>query len=204
MHGSAGDGGEALASLIILFDDPGSQGSLSYLAEPCLTPTFAEDILYTLCRHCQHQPSLPLQYYHTVSPALTSRKILDAVFDVICHASVTEAYQFSQAQGEIAQRRLFEKLISFVHGSSSGPKRGARATELICLPFTDEEENWFEGYLLNGKGTGLYGARDTVLMRRLALDRSLEAKELSHSVKEGMIDGLNWANLTEDLGYAWF
>ena len=169
------------------------------MTEPCLTPTFPEDILYILTRHCQRNSGLPLHYYHTVSPALASIKVLDAVFDAICRTSVTEAYQFCQTQGELARRQLFEKLVSFVHGSSSGVVRGRRAIELINLPLDNDEEDWFEEYLLTGKGKGLYGANDTILMRRLALDKSLVAKELGSSVKERMVEGLNWISLTRDL-----
>ena len=122
---------------------------------------------------------------------------MDALFTAMCQASVTEAYQFCETQEEMAHRRLFENLISFVLGSSDAPIRGARGVELINLPFSSEEEDWFEEYLLSSKGKGLYGAKDTVLMRRVVLGRSVGATGLGYGIKERMIDGLNWSGLTQ-------
>ena len=167
------------------------------MTEPCLIPTFPEEILYALCRHCQHDHTIPLQYYHTVSPPLSDPKVLEACFQCICKSSITEAFSFARAQTPSIHRRLFERMLIFVHGSSSGKLRSDRAVELISLPFDGEEQLWFEQFLLEGKGKSLFGAKDTVIMRYMALGQNHKAQNISREVKERRIDNMNWASLTE-------
>ena len=90
-------------------------------------------------------------------------------------------------------------MIGFVHGSSGGELRATRAVELIRLPLSDHEERWLEDYLTHGKGKNLYGAKDTVMMRRIATGRVKEAADLSKSVKSRRVDGLNWETLSVGL-----
>ena len=173
------------------------QEALNFLTEPSLIPTFPEEILYTLCRHCQHDHTIPLQYYHTVSPALSDSKVLDTYYQCVCKSSITEAFSFARAQPTPVHRRLFERMLSFVHGSLSGKLRSDCAVELISLPFDEEEQVWFEQFLLDGKGKALYGAKDTVIMRFMALGQGQKAQSLSRGVKERKIDNTNWSNLTQ-------
>ena len=178
-----------------------AQEALEYLAEPCLIPTFPDEILYVLSRHCQADHTIPLQYYNTVSPPLASVRVLDAYFQCLCKASITEAFFFARSSSLPEHRHLFERMLSFVLSHSSGEARADRAMELIRLPLDAEEESWFENYLLGGKGQGLYGAKDTVIMRQMALGNEQRAQELSRDVKERKrVDNMNWASLTQSFG----
>lgn len=138
-----------------------------------MIPTFSEEILYILCTHAPGKDViLPVSYYQTVSPCLTSSKVLEAYFDTLCHASITEAFHFSRTQGGSNQRVLFEKVIAFVHKTSNGKLKAARGVELISLPLGGEEEYWFREYLKDGEGSRLSGAADTLKIRGIAIGRS--------------------------------
>ena len=173
--------------------------AVTSLTEPTLIPTFSEEILYTLARNATSHPELALEYYNSTSPVFTSAKTLNAYFSVLSGASVTEAFFFTRRQADYVRRHLFEYLISQVHGSSSGEKRARRSLELVELPFDEEEEEWFEDYLLDGKGKGLFGARDTVIVRRIATGRGDDIRDLAREIKERRIDGVNWNDLAKGL-----
>ena len=180
--------------------DTSIQRALDYLTEPCLIPTFPEEILYTLCRHAtRNDLTLPLAYYNTVSPTISSTKIIDAYFNILCPLSITEAFLFSREKGEYIHHHLFERLISFVHGNCAGSKRATRATELVSLPLNDKEDSWFESYLIEGKGKHLYGSKDTVMMRRIAIGKTQEALELKANMTGKKIDGIDWPGVRESL-----
>ncbi|KAI4156459.1 MAG: hypothetical protein LQ340_000274 [Diploschistes diacapsis] len=136
------------------------------------------------------------RYYHTVSPPIHTSKVLDAYFQCVCQSSITEAFHFARSQGIQNHRRLFEQMLSFILGSSSGKQRSDRAIELIGLPFDQEEQSWFQQHLLDGKGKALFGAKDTVIMRYMALGELQAAREVSRETKERKIDNLNWTSLT--------
>ena len=145
---------------------------MDYLTEPALIPTFSEEILYVLCRHAPDDDvTLPISYHQSVSPALTSSKVLEVYFLALCRASVTEAFYFSRAQGGLIHRTLFEKLILFIHSKSSGALKAGRGVELISLPLGEEEETWFRAYL-ECMGSRLSGANDTLKMRDIVIGRS--------------------------------
>ena len=71
--------------------------------------------------------------------------------------------------------------------------------ELIHLPLDEEEEQWFEEFLNEGKGTTLYGAKDTLMMRKIAKGQVREAVDLGSKLSGRKIDGLNWDALREGL-----
>jgi hypothetical protein len=175
------------------------QEALEYLTDPSLIPTFPEEILHTLCSHCRTDPTLPLAYYHTVSPEITSSGVLFSFFSALCRASVTEAFYFSRARGEASHRTLFEMLVAFVHAAEGGRPRADRAVELINLPLGEEEEEWLEEYLVGGEGSTLFGAKDTVMMRKIATGRTREAVEMAPGMRERTIGDVNWSRLTEAL-----
>jgi hypothetical protein len=173
---------------------------VSCLTDPSLVPTFPEEILYTLCKHNKTDPQIALAYYHAVSPpVILSSKTLDALLDVMAQASLTEAYFFTKTQDLPTQHHLFRRLLSFVHGASGGQIRAVRASELIGLPLNHDEEMWFEEFLIEGKGRALYGAKDTVTMRRIVMGRTGEAVNVVEGYKDRNIDGLSWASLTKGL-----
>ncbi|MCJ1404084.1 hypothetical protein MMC11_007309 [Xylographa trunciseda] len=174
--------------------------ALDYLTSPSLIPTFPDDILYTLCRHApQNDSSLPLSYYHSVSPPLASMKVLSAFFERSCKASLTEAFYFARQSGQPKHRQLFEQLITFVHANSAGDVRASRALELIHLPLDEDEEQWFEEFLNEGKGSTLYGAKDTLMMRKIAKGQVRDAVYLGSKLSGRKIDGMNWTTLQEGL-----
>lgn len=117
----------------------------------------------------------------------------------MCSASLTEAFYFSRSQGSLQHQQLLEQLISSVLTSQAGDARGNKARELIALPLTEEEETWFEEYLLEGEGHSMPGARDTVMMRRIATAQVVEAVEFGRKLTGRKFDGVNWASLREGL-----
>lgn len=177
------------------------QRALEYLTEPSLIPTFPDEILYvlTLTHLPKHDDSLAMSYYHTVSPPLASEKVQKAFFEVLCRASITEAFYFARKNDEIRRRRYLEQLVVFVHSSSAGQIRGERAMELVNLPFDEEEEKWFEDCLLHGAAKTLHGAKDTVLMRRLATGKLKDLSADVESLGGKKIDGLNWDDLRQSM-----
>ncbi|KAL8735530.1 MAG: hypothetical protein Q9166_000698 [cf. Caloplaca sp. 2 TL-2023] len=158
---------------IWLLDRGHFEDTLDYLTEPVLIPTFPEEIIYTLCTHPgQHDNTLPLAYYYTVSPAIISSKVRNALFAKLAASSVTEAFLWSRKQGESSQHQLFEQLISTVLNGLEGEERVRRSVELIHLPFSKDEESWFEAFLTDEKGRNLPGAKDTLAVRASATGRS--------------------------------
>jgi len=142
--------------------------ALQYLTYPSLIPTFPDEILETLVQHAKHDDmTLPLAYYHTVQPTLTSSNATESLFTAIARASITEAFYFSRGQAENAQKHMFELLI-FV-----------------------EEESWFEDYLTTGDGRTLRKAKDTLLMRKIGTGRFTEAV-LVEGTSSRAVGGLSW------------
>lgn len=164
-----------------------------------MIPTFQEEVLYTLCRHApDNDVTLPVAYYHSVSPSITTSKALEAYYLTLCRSSITEAFYFSRAQGDLNHRVLFEKLINFVLAQSSGAIKAIRGVELINLPFSETEESWLQSFLREGKGSYLQGAKDTLIIRSLAtgLPGALGNLKTRGSHK---IDGVNWATLKSSI-----
>ncbi len=169
---------------------------MDFLTEPALIPTFPEEILYTLCRHAP-DATLPVAYYQTVSPAITSGKILEIYFLTLCRVSITEAFYFSRTQGDLNHRVLFEKLINFVHASSHGAVKAVRGVELINLPLHKDEEDWFMEFLKDGKGKNLAGANDTLIMRAILIGRSESVSQDRRKGNSQKIDGVDWHTLRD-------
>lgn len=96
-------------------------------------------------------------------------------------------------------RHQLEHLVGFVHSGPSGELRSDKGVELINLPFDEEEESWFEEYLLTGKGRTLYGAKDTVIMRRIASGKMTETFHDSTGLSGRKLDGVNWDTLKDSI-----
>lgn len=120
-------------------------------------------------------------------------------FQVMCRSSITEAFYFSREQSEFTHRHLFEKLIDFVLGNSSGNSQGKRSVELIRLPFDDVENLWFDEYLAEGTGRKLPGANDTTIMRALTKGDPTILVDHAQSVDGRKVDGVNWVTFRESL-----
>ena len=171
--------------------------ALEHLTDPSVTPTFADEILFTLIRHPKCDNNLAMAYYLTVKPPLQNKQALDAYFDILCNASIAEAYRYSQKQAESRHRALFEKLIQSVHSEVADDMRAERALLLIGLPLTAQEEGWFEECLLQGLASKSPGARDSILVRRIAMGRHvLEPLDRHNGPK---INGLSWDNILSSM-----
>lgn len=128
--------------------------------------------------------------------SITSGETLEAFFDILCHSSISEAYQFSRAKGEVIHSKLFRRLVKFVFAQSQGAERESRSVELITLPLTEVEEAWLEKYLREEEGKTLQGAADTLTMRSLTTGRFNQIHNESEIHRDRSINGLNWAKLT--------
>ena len=171
--------------------------ALQHLTDPSVTPTFADEILTTLIRHPKCDNSLAMAYYLTVNPPLQNKQALEAYFDVLCNASIVEAYRYSQKQTETNHKLLFEKLIQSVHSEAADDTRAERALLLIGLPFDEQEESWFEECLLHGIASKYPGAKDSVLMRRIAVGKHIHDALDRHSGPK--LNGLNWNSILSSM-----
>lgn len=140
-----------------------------------------------------------MAYYLTVSPPLASAEVRQAYFSVLASTSVTESFYFARNQDQELHRELFEQLIRNIHSSSPSQSRGNRAMELISLPFSEEEDTWFEDALLRGNAKHLNGAKDTVLMRRVATGKLQDLSDDLNVLGGRKLDGLNWDDLKQSL-----
>ncbi|KAL8684032.1 MAG: hypothetical protein Q9186_000062 [Xanthomendoza sp. 1 TL-2023] len=175
--------------------------ALDHLTEPVLIPTFPEEILYILCTHpAQHDGKLPLAYYYTVSPAITSPKVLEALFSKIALSSVTEAFFWSRKQCDPNRRKLFKQLIHTVLDGPEGEDRARRSVELIHLPFSKEEEAWFEALLTDGEGRDLHGAKDMLAVRAIATGKSRPTAEQGAGYGAQSDHAMDWSSLGSSYG----
>lgn len=166
--------------------------ALQYLTHPSLTPTYSEAIIEVLVRHAENNDyTYALAYYHTVQPVLTSVSALESLFRALALTSVTEAFYFSRNQPEQMRRHLLEVLIGAVHQGSPADS----AVQLVNLPFTPEEEAWFQEFLLHGDGQKLRHSKDTVMMRNIGMGNFASSLAIQHK-NSGGINGLNWNRLS--------
>lgn len=161
-----------------------------------MIPTFQDEIIDVLVRHAKDNDlSLALAYYHTVQPTLTSSTALESLFAAVAQTSATEAFHFTRAQPEYAQRHMLERLIALVLNNSPKDTIADRSVELVNLPMTGEEEAWFNDYLLHGEGRAIRRAKDTVMMRRIGTGNFADSLSLD-GVNGRPIGGLDWGTLT--------
>lgn len=140
-----------------------------------------------------------MAYYHTACPPLASGKVQKAFFGTLCRSSVTEGFYFSRKHDEINRQNYIELLIQFVLNTKGGQIRSSRAMELIGLPFDAKEEEWFEEALLRGNCRTLNAAKDTVMMRRLAVGKLHNLSADLESLSGRKVDGLNWDVLKQSM-----
>jgi hypothetical protein len=171
------------------------QLALQYLTHPSLIPTFADEILEVLVRHSNQNLALALAYYHTVQPTVASRSAIECLFSAMARTSVTEAFYFCRGQPEYAQRHMFQMLIALVLNNSSPETVADRSVELVNLPFTSEEEAWFQDYLLNGDGRVLKKGKDTLMMRKIGTGNFSDSLSLK-GIHNRPIAGLDWGTLS--------
>jgi len=170
--------------------------ALQYLTHPSLIPTFPDEILEVLVRHAKNNDlSLPLAYYHTVQPTLTTAQAIESLFSAMARTSVTEAFYFARGQPEYGQRHMFEMLIALVLNNSSKDTIADRGIELVNLPLNPQEEAWFEEYLQHGEGRTIKRAKDTLMMRRIGTGNFTESLSM-RNLNSRSINGLDWHTLS--------
>ena len=166
--------------------------ALEHLTDPSLTPTFADEILIALLQHPKCDKALATAYYIAVSPPLKVQAAFDGYFELLLHNNIMEAYYFAKRQEDLKHKTLFEKILVSVHQEQAGRVRAERATLLIGLPFTSEEDGWFEDCLLHGAGSRLPGAKDSVMVRRIVKGTSTTDLSALNGLKGENIGGLSW------------
>lgn len=139
-----------------------------------------------------------MAYALTVSPPLSNPNTLRAYFYLLCKINVMEAYNFCALRGE-KHRELFEKLLYDVLSEPSSENRAQRTITLISMPFSAKEVAWFEEYLLNGTGSKCAEAKDTVMMRRIALGQTIEGIGSLDRLRGPKIGGVNWEDIRASL-----
>jgi len=144
----------------------------------------------------KNEPHLALAYYHTVQPIMKESRAIQCLFNAIATSSVTEAFYFARGQPEHTRRHLLEFLISLVIHNSPKATIANRSVELVNLPFSGEEEGWFEEYLLQGDGRGLGKSKDTLLMRKIGTGKFTESLAVK-GASGRPIGGLDWRSLSE-------
>lgn len=70
--------------------------------------------------------------------------------------------------------------------------------ELVNLPFSDDEEEWFEEYLEDGESRSLKRAPDTLMMRKIGIGKFGEALKINGTYNK-TLDGLNWDSIQDAL-----
>jgi hypothetical protein len=150
--------------------------ALEYLTHPSLLPEFADDIVVALVRRVASKDrdyTLPLAYWHTVQPVLKTPAAVEMLFDALAHAEPHEALRFSRAKPDATREQLFRRLVVTVLSGAGTDEVAEHASELASLPLDPIEERWFVDCLSRGEGKGFKAARDTLLMRRIALGEGL-------------------------------
>jgi hypothetical protein len=69
---------------------------------------------------------------------------------------------------------------------------------LVGLPFNEEEEEWFEKYLIEGDGRNCNGANETLLIRRMATGRLKEAASVG-GLRRMKTDHVQWGALKDGI-----
>jgi hypothetical protein len=113
----------------------------------------------------------------------------------MARTNVTEAFYFCRGQPEYTQRHMFQMLVSLVLNNSSAETIADRSVELVNLPFTAEEDAWFEDYLLRGDGRALKKGKDTLMMRKIGTGSFAQSLSLK-GINNRPIGGLDWGTLS--------
>lgn len=175
--------------------------AVEFLTQPSLSPVFPTEILGTLLR--VDEDAFALAYYGAIKPDLSSPVLLDSFFRALCRASLTQAFFFMRRQSPSPDVRqpLLEALVEAALSLPAGEERQGKATELIDLPFNDQEEAWFREYLTKNSGRSLDVGLDALLVRLMAKGEYSEALDrLQHDkTNKKSYEGVKWENIAESL-----
>ena len=179
-------------------DSDHPKDALEYLTDPSLPLFLGDEILSNLLRSEKLEKSLPLAYYVAASPPLASEKLLLAFFSYLCETDLLVAYNFARKRAGSQCRQLFEQLVRVSLSKNAGG--GSMAEQLIGLPLTDEEVSWLESFLLDERGSSLRGAKDTVIMRRIAVGNDFDDVNDERSPRGSKKGGADWEEIRRSLG----
>jgi hypothetical protein len=184
------------------------------LTHPSIIPTFPDEIMLTLLKgreklnrvHVQEGEQdevLPLAYYNCVKPPLEEPKVRTEFTKYLASRNVTETYSWIHTRPDHEQKALLEILIEQTLEKSAWSgigdetyTREDKAMEFVSLPFRDDEEEFIEKFLTEGKGRSFRGAEDTVMMRRIAMGRLADVAGET-GTRGRKLDGVNWEMLKD-------
>ena len=86
-----------------------------------------------------------------------------------------------------------------MHADAGSTTRATRGVELINLPLNESEVVWLEDFLTQGKGKTLYGASDTIMMRKVAVGQVQNISDDGRNASGPKISGVNWTILSDSL-----
>lgn len=135
-----------------------------------------------------------MAYYFTAAPPLEDQKTLSAYFSMLCDNNFHYAYHFCQTRVNSERKSLFEQLIVSAL-SPNADQTASRAETLIGLPLSEMEVLWFEDFLLHRNGSSCQGAKDSVVMRRIATGRDYDDLQSLQRFRGSKIDGINWVDV---------
>ena len=113
----------------------------------------------------RREGQLAIAYFQTVSPTLSSPKVLHDYFRLLCNLSTADAFTFMRSQDDPV---FFEILLKQALSHQDGRPPTQHAVELVDLPFTEAEQVRMYDYYLQGPGRSLKHASDVVAMRKIA------------------------------------
>lgn len=120
--------------------------------------------------------------------------------------NIHAAFNFACTQPLNRRKPLLNRIITYALSpawSSTTPvdDRSVRAATLIALPFSPAEEAVFEECLLRGEASEVPGAKDTVLMRKIAMARwgEIDQDDELKAVGGRRVEGVNWDDLRRHL-----
>ncbi len=172
------------------------QAAVECLTQPSLTPLFAGEIFTTMQRPPPDEdPTLPLAYYHTVSPGFEFPLALEMLVISTAEASITEAFYLARRQVESRRKEFLEAIIRAAIQPRFGAQRAERVMELVNLPFTSQEEEWFDDYLREVKKDWPVGSHLTLPVREMATARYVEAERDWKNQKGKKLKGIDWESL---------
>lgn len=149
---------------------------------------------------------LALAYYNCVKPPLEDEKTRVEFAKYLAGRNVTDMYDWIHSRPEHEQKPLLEILIdeTLNHNAWSDRSedgvytRDAKAYELVSLPFTNEEEQFIEKFLTEGRGRTFQNAQDLVMMRRIATGKLADVAA-DVATRGRRLDGVNWDVLKDSV-----
>ncbi|KAF2241968.1 hypothetical protein BU26DRAFT_162416 [Trematosphaeria pertusa] len=183
------------------------------LTHPSILPTFPDEILLALLGRRNKMPGsvsardiLPLAYYNCAKPPLVGEHVQTEFARYMAARNVTEAYYWIRTRPEHEHHALLEVMVDQTLQRRDRADYDAhelypaedRVMELVGLPFSEEEDEWIEKFLTEGKGRTFRQAEDTVVMRRIATGRVRDvAREKGHKGRK--YEGVNWEILRDGM-----